>query len=384
MNRVAAMTLDTAALTRRHSHRFDTGNPLAERGTRRALVLTALMMVVEIAGGWWFNSMAVLADGWHMSSHAVALGLSAIAYALARRYADDLRFAFGTWKMEILGGFASALLLLGVAALMLVESGARLLAPRPIGYDEAIAIACLGLAVNLLCAWWLRDHHDHHHGHEHGHGHGHSSGHDHHGHDHHGHGHDHDHHHDDHDHHPAHGHDHGHDHHAHHGVHAAASPPSRDGVVHHDLNRHSAYLHVIADAATSVLAIVALVGGKYFGVAWLDPVMGVVGAVLVTVWAVGLLRQTGRVLLDAEMDHPVVEEVREAITGAGVDVRITDLHVWRVGRGRFACIVSLVTDSSADTAFFRRALAVHDELVHVTVEVEQLPPRPFADAPIAA
>jgi cation diffusion facilitator family transporter len=370
------MTLDTAALTRRHSHRFDTGNPLAERGTRRALVLTALMMVVEIAGGWWFNSMAVLADGWHMSSHAVALGLSAIAYALARRYADDLRFAFGTWKIEILGGFASALLLLGVAALMLEESGARLLAPRPIGYDEAIAIACLGLAVNLLCAWWLRDHHDHHHGHEHGHDH--SSGHDHrHGH----HDHDHDRYHD-HDHHGAQGHDHGH--HTHHGAHAAANPSSRDGAVHHDLNRHSAYLHVIADAATSVLAIVALVGGKYFGVAWLDPVMGVVGAVLVTIWAVGLLRQTGRVLLDAEMDHPVVEEVRAAITGAGVEVRITDLHVWRVGRGRFACIVCLVTDSAADSAFFRRALAIHDELVHVTVEIEHLPPRPYADTPIAA
>ena len=379
------MTLDTAALTRRHSHRFDTGNPLAERGTRRALVLTALMMVVEIAGGWWFNSMAVLADGWHMSSHAVALGLSAIAYALARRYADDVRFAFGTWKMEILGGFASALLLLGVAALMLIESGARLLAPRPIGYDEAIAIAVLGLAVNVLCAWWLRDHHDHHPGH--GHGHGHSSGHDHHD-DHHGHGHDHDHHghdHGDHDHAHHHGHDHrGHGHQARHGTHAAAAPPSRDGAAHHDLNRHSAYLHVIADAATSVLAIVALVGGKYFGVAWLDPVMGVVGAVLVTVWAVGLLRQTGRVLLDAEMDHPVVAEVREAITGAGADVRITDLHLWRVGRGRFACIVSLVTDSAADAAFFRRVLAVHDELVHVTVEVERLPPRPFADTPVAA
>lgn len=303
------------ARSRVHPHRFDAGNPLAERDTRRALYLTAVMMVVEIAGGWWFNSMAVLADGWHMSSHAIALGLSVFAYACARRWSQDARFTFGTWKIEILGGYTSALLLLAVAALMAVQSVQRLANPSPIHYDQAIAIAAVGLAVNLVCAWLLRGHHDH-----------------------------------DHDHHHRHGHDHGDAH-------------------HHDLNLRSAYLHVLADAATSVLAIVALVGGKVWGAAWLDPTMGIVGAVLVTAWAWGLLRDSGRVLLDAEMDAPVVDEVREVIEQGTVPARITDLHVWRVGRGHYACVVSLVTTAPVDAAFFRNALQVHEELVHVTVEV---------------
>src|SRR4051794_8062220 len=239
--------------------RFDTGNPPAERGIRRALWLTAAMMVVEIAGGWWFNSMAVLADGWHMSSHALALGLAAFAYACARRYRDDPRFAFGTWKIEILAGFTSAILLLGVAAIMAFESIVRMFKPSPIHYEQAIAISVVGLSVNLLCAWWVRDQH-HHHSHDQAHDHAH------------------------------------HHHHPHH---------------HPDLNHRSAYLQVLADAATSVLAIIALLGGLYFNASWLDPMMGIVGAVLVSVWAWGLIRQTGRVLLDAEMDAPVVAEIRE-------------------------------------------------------------------------
>ncbi|KRG43294.1 cation transporter [Stenotrophomonas panacihumi] len=319
------MSLEAAAAQRRHSHAFDTGNAGAERAARRAMWLTLAMMVVEISGGWWFNSMAVLADGWHMSSHALALGLSAFAYACARRYAGDGRFAFGTWKIEILGGYTSAILLLVVAGLMAFQSVERLITPSPIHYREAIAIAVVGLAVNLLCAWWLRDHD---HGHDHGH--------------HHGDAHDHD-------------HDHGHHHH------------------HHDLNQRSAYLHVIADAATSVLAIVALLGGMYLGARWLDPVMGLAGAVLVTVWAWGLLRSSGRVLLDAEMDAPVVEEVREVIEQGDVRARISDLHVWKVGRGKFACVVSLVTDSPLGADDFRAMLAIHEELVHVTVEVHRLP-----------
>jgi cation diffusion facilitator family transporter len=321
--------LDTAARARMHLHRFDVGNPLAERNTRRAMTLTAAMMVIEIAGGWWFNSMAVLADGWHMSSHALALGLSAFAYAFARRHADNARFAFGTWKIEILGGYTSAILLLGVAALMAFQSIERLFAPQPIRYAQAIAIAVVGLLVNLLCAWWLRDHHDHHHhGHDHGHHHGHAHPHD----------------------DPAHAH----------------GPTAHT----HDLNLRSAYLHVLADAATSVLAIVALIGGLLWGAAWLDPLMGIAGAVLVTLWAIGLLRDTGRVLLDAEMDAPVVAEVREVIERGDVPARITDLHVWRVGRGQYACVVSLVTTAAVGADFFRRALAVHEELVHVTVEVD--------------
>jgi len=300
-----------------HSHQFHTSNLGAERKTRLAVWLTAVMMVAEIAGGWFFNSMALLADGWHMSSHALALGLSLLAYAAARRYAADRRFAFGTWKIEILGGYSSALLLLGVAGLMVFQSVERLLAPGPIHYDVAIFIAVVGLAVNLICAWLLRD--DHHH-------------HDHHGHDHH--------------------HDHGHH--------------------HHDLNLRSAYLHVMADAATSVLAIVALLAGKFWGASWLDPVMGLVGALLVALWARGLLRDTGRVLLDAEMDAPVVEEIREVVAQLPVPASITDLHVWRVGKAQYACILGLATSSALSADSVRQALGVHEELAHITVEVNHL------------
>jgi cation diffusion facilitator family transporter len=296
--------------------RFDAGNPLAERGIRRALWLTAAMMVVEIWGGWWFNSMAVLADGWHMSSHTVALGLSAFAYAYARRQARHRAYAFGTWKVEVLGGYTSALILLGIAALMVFQSVERLVGPQIIQYREAIFIAVVGLAVNLICAFWLRGGHEHAHGHEHDHDHDHSK--------------------------------------------------------HQDMNVRSAYLHVLADAATSVLAIVALVGGLLWGWSWLDPVMGIVGAVLVTVWAWGLLRDSGRILLDAEMDAPVVAEVREVIERGAVPARITDLHVWRVGRAQYAVVASVATSSDKDGEFFRRALCVHEELVHVTVEVERV------------
>jgi cation diffusion facilitator family transporter len=309
------------------SPRFDAGNPLAEQSVRRAMWLTAVMMVVEIAGGWWFNSMAVLADGWHMSSHALALGLSAFAYAFARRHANHGRYAFGTWKVEVLGGYTSAIFLLGIAALMTFQSIERLMQPQTIHYDEAIAIAVVGLAVNLVCAWWLRDSHSH-----------------------------------DHDHAQAHEHAHGHEH-------------SHDHARHSDMNMRSAYVHVLADAATSVLAIVALVGGLLWGAAWLDPVMGLVGAMLVAIWAVGLLRDTGRILLDAEMDAPVVAEVREVIERGAIPATITDLHVWRVGRAKYAVVVSVSTTSNEGAEYFRRALAVHEELVHITVEVEHASPR---------
>jgi len=318
------MSIEQAAPAFVHSHAFNEGNPLAERNTRRAVYLTAAMMVIEIVGGWYYNSMALLADGWHMSSHALALGLSAFAYACARRFAHDGRFAFGTWKIEVLGGYSSAILLLGVAGLMAFQSFERLLNPLPIHYEQAIAIAVVGLIVNLACAWLLRDNHDHHH-----HGHGHDHGH----------------------HHAHHGHDHGHH--------------------HHDLNLRSAYMHVIADAATSVLAIVALIAGMIWGARWLDPVMGLAGAVLVTVWAWGLLRDTGRVLLDAEMDAPVVAEIREVIDEDANAAVITDLHVWRVGKGKYAVVLSLVTDAPVNAEYYRKALSVHDELAHVTVEVNR-------------
>lgn len=308
------MQSSTSTEVWRHSHVFDEGNPLAERNTRWAVALTAVMMVVEIVGGWMVNSMALLADGWHMSSHTLALGLSVLAYAAARRFAHDARFAFGTWKIEVLGGYTSAIFLVGVAGLMLYQSVERLISPTPIHYDQAIAIAGVGLLVNLACAWLLKDGHAHHH--EHG------------------------------------SHDHSHDH-------------------HRDLNLRSAYLHVLADAATSVLAILALTGGKFWGASWLDPVMGIVGAVLVAVWAYGLLRDTGRVLLDAEMDAPVVAEIREAIAASPIKAAITDLHVWRVGKGKYACILSLAVTDAAEPDYFRRQISIHEELVHITVEVNQ-------------
>jgi len=299
-----------------HVHLFDTHNPLAERRTRQVMWLTAVMMVLEIVAGTLLGSMALLADGWHMSSHAMALGVSAGAYWLARRHAGDPRFAFGTWKIEVLGGYTSAVFLLGVAAYMGIESVTRLLQPTEIHFDEAIPVAILGLAVNVVSAWLLSTGHAHAHDHDH---HAHGAGHHH----------------------------------------------------HHDLNLRSAYLHVVADAATSVLAIIALAGGKYFGANWLDPVMGIVGTVLVGRWAIGLLRDTGRVLLDAEMDAPVVAEVRDVVAALPGAPRLHDLHVWRVGKGKYACIVSLGVDDELRAREVREALSVHEELVHVTVEIER-------------
>jgi cation diffusion facilitator family transporter len=306
-----------------HSHQFNEGNPLAERNTLLAVVITAIMMVVEIVGGYALNSMALLADGWHMSSHALALGISAGAYVLARRLATDRRFAFGTWKIEILGGYSSALLLGVVAMLMLVQSIEHLVHPAAIHYTEAIPIAIIGLFVNLTCAWLLKDGHHHH------------------------------------DHGQTHDHTHGHEHHSHHGAQGQ----------HHDLNLRSAYLHVVADAATSVLAILALVGGKFLGIRWLDPVMGIIGAMLVAQWAYSLLKQSGRVLLDADMDAPVVDEIREVVAQKLPGTAISDLHVWRVGKGRYACILGLVTDRPLSAALVRTYLAVHEELAHITVEI---------------
>jgi cation diffusion facilitator family transporter len=300
-----------------HEHVFDTGNHRAERGAKAVMWITLAMMVVEIASGWWFNSMALLADGWHMSSHALALGLSAFAYTAARHYARDSRFAFGTWKIEILAGYTSAILLLCIAVVMVVSSVKRLLSPEPIHYQEAMLVAGIGLAVNLLCAYILGGaHHQHDHSHHDGHHHGH----------------------------------------------------------HQDLNLKSAYLHVIADAATSVLAIIALAGGWLYGWSWLDPVMGIIGAGLIMIWARGLTVETGKILLDREMDHGVVEEIRQVLlsdfTVAGA--KLADLHVWRVGKSAYSVILVVVTDDSELTPeHIKSALRIHEEIVHLTVEINQ-------------
>ncbi|HRL76458.1 MAG TPA: CDF family Co(II)/Ni(II) efflux transporter DmeF [Candidatus Accumulibacter phosphatis] len=333
-----------------HTHVFDEGNRAAEKGTRVVMLITAAMMFVEIAAGWWFNSMALLADGWHMSSHAVAIGLSALAYTAARRYANDRRFAFGTWKIEVLAGFASAIFLLGVALLMLSGSVERLLSPQPIQFAEAIVVATLGLAVNIGCALILHAAHDTGHGHHHGHHHGHShAGDDTHGHD-----------------HPS---------HQSHDSERAPAHPEHGSPGGTDLNLRAAYLHVVADAATSVLAIVALLGGMVYGWGWLDPAMGIVGSFLVARWAFGLISDTGRVLLDREMDHPLVDKVRQALTGDTAwqaPPQIDDLHVWRVGRDKFAVIASLASDDPSLTpAAVRQVLARYAELAHVSVEVNR-------------
>jgi cation diffusion facilitator family transporter len=288
-----------------HSHVFEEGNIAAERGTKAVMWITAAMMVVEIAAGWWFNSMALLADGWHMSSHALAIGLSAFAYTAARRYAKDPRFTFGTWKIEVLAGFTSAVFLMCIAALMVFGSFERILSPQPIHYQEAMIVAAVGLVVNIVCAFILGGAHHHH---------------------------------------------------------------------QHDLNLKSAYVHVIADAATSVLAIVALAGGWLYGWSWLDPAMGIVGAVLVAIWAKNLITETGKVLLDREMDHPVVKEIREAVeTGPDAgNTRVVDLHVWRVGKQSYSCALSVVTHDQALTPKkVSEQIAVHEEIVHTTIEIHQ-------------
>jgi cation diffusion facilitator family transporter len=335
-NRIAATTLSLPVMEDR----------AAERVTGIVALLTAATMVGEILAGWWFNSMALLADGWHMSTHAAAIGLSAVAYAAARCYANDCRFAFGTWKIEVLAGFTSALILLGIAVLMVVGSIQRLADPQPIRFVEAIIVACVGLAVNLLCARILGP--AHHHGHTRS-AHDDSEGHSHHQ-----------------------PHDHYHHHH-HHG------PVGEDGRSHHhhhdDLNLRSAYLHVISDAATSALAIVALGGGMLLGWVWLDPVMGIVGAVMVSIWAWSLIKDTCRALLDCEMDHPFVERLRhtlEAHAPWSGKTHTAGLHVWRVGRRRFACIVRLVADDPAvSVQAVKSLLRSHEELAHITVEIER-------------
>ena len=281
-------------------------------------------MILEILGGWIFNSMALLADGWHMSSHMLALGLAYFAYRMARQYASDSRFSFGTWKIEILAGYSSAILLMVVALLTGIQSIERLFNPVTIHFNEAIPIAVVGLVINLICAWLLHDGgHEHHHHHSH------------------------DHHHDN--------HQHTHDHHH-----------------HHDLNQKAAFLHVVADAVTSVLAIIALFAAKYFSWNFLDALLGIIGALLVAKWSWGLIQETGKTLLDAEMGHPVVQEIKDVIAQLP-HVEITDLHVWKVGKGKFSCILGLETsiaDLTPDQV--KRELSIHEEIVHASVEIHHI------------
>lgn len=316
----------------KHDHVFlGADHERNERKVWLVIALTATMMVAEIVAGSVFGSMALLADGWHMSTHAGAMLISALAYLYARRQARNPRYTFGTGKLGDLAGFASAIVLALVALLIAWESVVRLASPIAIDFDQAILVAVLGLAVNLVSAWLLRDE-PHHHGPAHQAHAGHHGGH---GHGHHG------------------GHDHGH--HAHHG---SAT----------DHNLRAAYLHVLADALTSLLAIFALILGRTNGWIWLDPLMGIVGGLVIARWSWGLIRTTATVLLDAlPAGEDLPQEIRE-IVETGED-RIADLHVWQVGPGHHAAIVSVVTPKPREPAFYKQKLAAIHDLSHVTVEV---------------
>jgi cation diffusion facilitator family transporter len=325
------MTIQPASSLAGHDHVF-LGDAHDENARRTLWVvgLTAAMMVGEIIAGSIFNSMALLADGFHMATHAGALAVAAGAYAFAKRHATDPRFSFGTGKVGDLAGFASALILGVVAVGIALESTHRLLNPTPVAFTQATIVAVIGLIVNVISALLLSGGHGHHH---HGHAHG--------------------------DHGDKHGH--GEDDLAEREQHSTAGHQSR----HRDNNLRSAFVHVLADALTSVLAIAALLAGSYLGWVWLDPIMGVVGAVVIAIWSWTLMRDTAAVLLDTTDAH-LQSEVREHVEGRG-DARITDLHIWRLGPGAHAAIVSVVGDIDGDT--IRARLAPVHELAHLTVEL---------------
>lgn len=299
-----------------HSHDFNPDFSAAEKNTRRVLFLTLAMMIAEIIFGLKYHSLALFADGLHMGTHVTAFLITVLAYFFARRHAADARFSFGTGKFGVLGAFTSAIVLGGVGLVMAGESIARLIHPLPIQFDQAILVACLGLAVNIASALILKDDH--------------------------------------------HGHSHGHDHdHAHHH--------------HHDLNLRSAYLHVIADAFTSLLAITALLSGKFFGWYWMDAIMGLVGSAVIGQWAWSLLRQTTVILLDKEpVDSDLNFEIRKALE-TDPETVIADLHIWQLGVNKFAAVISLVTHEPQSPEAYKSLLRQHEELVHVTVEVHQCP-----------
>jgi cation diffusion facilitator family transporter len=299
----------------KHDHVFlGSQHARNERRTWVVVTLTAIMMVGEIMAGWLSGSMALLADGWHMATHAVALGIAGLAYLFARQHAKSSRFSFGTGKFGDLSAFASAIILAMIAVQVAYESVVRLIHPVPIAYREAISVAVLGLAVNLLSAWLLRDTHDHHH-------------------------------------------DHGHSHEHHHD--------------HHDNNLRAAYVHVLADAATSILAIAGLVVAMSAQWVWADPAVGFIGSIVIASWAYGLIRSSGAVLLDVSADKNLETVIRDRLETKGD--RVTDLHVWQVGPGHRAAVISVVSDQPLAPADYKDRLGGLRGLSHVTIEVETCP-----------
>ena len=314
-----------------HAHRFaGVSEQESERRTLVVVALTGAMMVAEIVAGLVTGSMALLADGWHMGSHFAALGLAAYAYRFARRHAEDRRFTFGTGKVSPLAAFASAITLGLIAIAMAYESARRLIDPVAIDFTTALVVAVIGLGVNLASALLLAGRHDHHHRH----------------------GHD----------HPVRGHD------PRHEVGPIDDADTAHDHHHHDHNLRAAYVHVLADALTSLLAIAALAGGALLGLGWLDPVMGLVGATVILWWSWGLVRQSSKVLLDMEASASRVETIRRTIE-ADADNRVADLHLWQVGTGHLALIVSVVTHHPRPPEHYKALLAPVDSLSHITVEV---------------
>jgi len=296
-----------------HSHEFSVKNEKGEQRTKYVLILTAATMVVEIIAGSVFGSMALLADGWHMGTHVAAFMIAIFAYRYARKHANNPAYAFGTGKVNVLGGFASAIALAIVALVMLVESLQRIVDPQTIHFNEAIIVACIGLFINVVSAFLLKDNHSdtHHHDHHH----------------------------------------------------------------KHDHNLRAAYFHVLADAITSVLAIVALVLGKLLGWNWLDPIMGIVGAIIITRWSYGLLKQTSPILLDASIEEEYQQAIKETIEKDS-DNRISDIHVWKVGTNHYAAIIALVTHYPKSTEHYKRLLDKFNKLSHVTIEVNECGEKP--------
>jgi len=332
-----------------------------ERGVRAVVILTAGMMVVEVAVGYLTGSMALLADGWHMATHVAALGLASAAYALSRRFAGHRAFAFGTGKIQALGGYTSAVALGLVALIMMAEAASRLLQPSAIDFASSLPVAVLGLVVNLASYRLL-----HAAGHEHEHS---ADGHD--AHDHDAHDHEHAHDHDAHDHDA---HDHEHDAHdedggQHHTRAVAAGHPAHGAD--HDHNHRAAVLHVAADALTSVLAILALLAGRYLGLTWLDPLMGIVGGVVILKWGVSLCKHAAFDLLDVDLSSSLEDGIRSTLERID-DVRVSDLHVWSLGRGDRGCIISLVSSTPRECSFYRQRLGRFG-LAHLTVEVTRCP-----------
>ncbi len=306
----------------RHDHDFAVIHEKGERRTFQVLALTAITMLIEIGAGMAFGSMALLADGWHMGTHAAAFLITIFAYRYARRHARSPEFAFGTGKVSVLGGFASAVALAVVALVMLAESIRRFWNPEAIAFNEAIAVAVLGLAVNLVSALLLQDHHGHDHDHDHDH-------------------------------------DHNHD--------------------HHDHNLKAAYFHVLADALTSLLAIAALIAGKFLGWGWMDPLMGVVGAVVITRWSYSLIRETGPILLDGSISGPYREAIRTTLE-EDRDNRVSDIHIWKVGPADYAAIISIVTRYPNNPGHYKKLLAGFDKITHLTLEINRCSGEPCSVA----